>query len=108
MSGDESDGSDEALLPHDFTEVGSGDETVNGRMLRDGTTAHSYVFELLAGGITTPQHIAFLGNMFASMNMAFETDAIVTGSLTVLGKDMNDASASSVGFSCDAPSPWAS
>ncbi len=79
------------------TETGSGDETVKGRMLRDGTTAHSYVFELLFGGLATPQHLGFLGNMFASLAMSFETDAIVSGTLSVLGKDMNDPSANSVG-----------
>ncbi len=79
------------------TETGSGGETVAGRMLRDGTTAHSYLLELQFGGLATPQHLAFLGNMIASLAMSFETDAIVTGTLSVLGKDMNDPSASSVG-----------
>ena len=79
-------------------ETGSGDETVtSSAMLRDGTTAHSYVFENLYGGISTPQHVAFLGCMFSQLSMNFETDAIVTGSLSVLGKTMNDPSASSVG-----------
>jgi hypothetical protein len=85
------------------TEAGSGDETVTGRMLRDGTTAHSYVFELLFGGITTPQYLGFLGNMFGRLAMSFETDAIVTGTLSVLGKDMNDPSAVSLGDG--APNP---
>ncbi len=79
------------------TETGSGDETIAGRMLRDGTTAHSYIFELQFGGLATPQHLAFVGNMFASLAMSFETDAIVTGTFSVLGKDMSDASESSVG-----------
>jgi hypothetical protein len=85
------------------TEAGGGDETVKGTMLRDGTTAHSYVFELLFGGIATPQYLAFLGNMFGRLAMSFETDSIVTGSLSVLGKDMNDPSATSVGDG--APNP---
>jgi hypothetical protein len=85
------------------TETGSG-TTMDGTMLRDGTTAHSYVFELLFGGIATPQYLAFLGNMFGRLAMSFETDAIVTGTLSVLGKDMNDPSAASVGDGAPNPS----
>lgn len=72
-------------------------------MLRDGTTAHSYVFESLYDGIATPQHVSFLGCMFSQLSMSFETDSIVTGSLSVLGKTMNDPSASSVGDGSPTP-----
>lgn len=80
------------------TEAGGGDETVtSSALLRDGTTAHSYVIENRYDGITTPQHVAFLGCMIQQLSLAFETDAVVTGSFNLLGKTMNDASASSVG-----------
>lgn len=84
------------------TETGSS-TTMEGRMLRDGTTAHSYVLELLFGGLSTPQHLAFLGNMVSQLSLSFETDAIVTGSFSLVGKDMLDPSASSVGDG--APNP---
>ena len=85
-------------------ETGSGDETLAGSaMLRDGTTAHSYLIENLYDGIATPQHVAFLGCMISQLSMTFETDAIVTGSLSFLGKTMNDPSTSSLGDGSPSP-----
>lgn len=79
------------------TEAGTANETIQGRNLRNGTTARSYLFERRQSDISPELFEQFVGIMFDRLAMAFQTDAIVTGSLTCLGSAMLTPSGATVG-----------
>ena len=79
------------------TEAGSGNETVDGFNLRNATDGHSYVMERRASDLSPELFEGFTGVFFSTLALAFQTDAIVTGTLGCLGSEALDPAGATVG-----------
>ena len=65
-------------------ETGGGDETVVGSMLRNGTTAQSFLFEKRFTDIT--QFITYTGMRPSTMNLSMTAQEIITGTFGFMGE----------------------
>lgn len=59
--------------------------TIEGAMLRNGVTQHSWTLEKFFSDIA--QYISFTGMMVGGMNLSMAVNAILTGDFTFVGKD---------------------
>lgn len=67
-------------------ETGSGDETIVGKYIRNGVTTASYTIEKLFNDATTPTYFHFRGAEVSTMELSFETGAILKGSFGFIGR----------------------
>lgn len=67
--------------------------TINGAMLRNGTTEHSYSIERYYADLSPAVYNAFAGMVVNNFSMSLAADAIISGSFEFLGKSATSAAA---------------
>jgi hypothetical protein len=70
--------------------------TIDGTMVRNGTTLHSFTIQKHIQDITTPVYFNFTGSCINEMNLNFETGQILKGNFGIMSLD-GDSSTSQFG-----------
>lgn len=79
-------------IPVATTSTNNGVLTVQGCYIRNGTTETSYSFERTHSDVT--QYFDFTGNIINSLTLTAAANAVVTGSIEVIGKEATRAATS--------------